>query len=387
MKEWVPFGVGRKKIEVSHLLFADDLVLFGRVDEGTTFAMRDILVKFGKVSGQKVNEDKSRLIFSPNTSLEMRELFEDTLNIHASKDLGSYLGLPLSHKRPTRKDVQFVVDKVRRKLANWKTNFLSRAGRLVLLTSTLNTIPSYYLQTQAFPKATLNDLDTLCNNFLWGKRESKQKMHLVGKNHTFLTKAQGGLGIRSNHDINVTMLAKLGWKLGQGKPSLAQKCIQSKYVHKNKITKFQNGSKIWKGVGIGWKLLAENRAWIVGKGDEVRFWEDDWLGIGCLRSWLSGPLTVKEDEVRIRDLWAGGSWDLHAISYPLPDFILNRILEFKIPNPSQNNNPSHNNPDISISALTHKNAFSLSLAYKKLTSNRAPNYDVRWIWDATIPQI
>lgn len=73
-KEWVPFGVGRNKIQISHLLFADDLVLFGRVDEVTAFAMRDILAKFGEMSGQKVNEDKSRLIFSPNTNIEMREL-------------------------------------------------------------------------------------------------------------------------------------------------------------------------------------------------------------------------------------------------------------------------------------------------------------------------
>lgn len=40
-KAWTPFGVGRKKVPVSHLLFADDLLLFGRVDETTTFVVRD----------------------------------------------------------------------------------------------------------------------------------------------------------------------------------------------------------------------------------------------------------------------------------------------------------------------------------------------------------
>lgn len=78
--------------------------------------------------------------------------------------------------------------------------------------------------------------------------------------------------------------------------SVKLKCIKSKYVHENRITKFENGSKIWKSMGIGWKLLSENRAWIAGEGTEVRFWEDDWLGIGCLTGWMYGPLMEKENE-------------------------------------------------------------------------------------------
>lgn len=74
-KEWTPFGVGRKKVPISHLLFADDLLLFGRVDEFTTFSVRDTLNNFCVISGQKINDLKSKLIFSPNTSSEGRPLF------------------------------------------------------------------------------------------------------------------------------------------------------------------------------------------------------------------------------------------------------------------------------------------------------------------------
>ena len=38
-EEWTPFGVGRDRVPISHLLFADDLLLFGRVDENTAFAV------------------------------------------------------------------------------------------------------------------------------------------------------------------------------------------------------------------------------------------------------------------------------------------------------------------------------------------------------------
>lgn len=49
--EWTPFGVGRRKVPISHLLFADDLLLFGRVDETAAFSVRDTLETFCLPSG------------------------------------------------------------------------------------------------------------------------------------------------------------------------------------------------------------------------------------------------------------------------------------------------------------------------------------------------
>ena len=214
-KEWTPFWVGRKKVPISHLLFADDLLLFGRVDENTAFSVRDTLLKFCAVSGQKINELKSKLTFSPNTSIEYKQLFQETIHVNENNSLGTYLGLPLSHKRPSRTQVQFVIEKVRNKLAKWKTRFLSKAGRLCLIKSTLSTIPAYYMQATLLPSATLKELDSVCNNFLWGGTNEKKKIHLVGKDHTFQPRNRGGLGIREQEKMNRAYMAKLGWKVSQ----------------------------------------------------------------------------------------------------------------------------------------------------------------------------
>lgn len=187
-KSWKPFEIGRKKINVSHLLFAYDLLLFGRVDDSTTSTLREVLDTLCGLSGQKVNEEKSRLIFSHNTPSQHKIQFQDLINVKESSSLGLYLGLPLSHKKPTRSSIQFVVEKVRKKLANWKASCLSRAGRLCLIRSTLNTIPNYYMQANYLPKATLNDLDKISNDFLWGDSENKKKLHLVSKEDTFKPK-------------------------------------------------------------------------------------------------------------------------------------------------------------------------------------------------------
>lgn len=217
---WTPFWVGARKVPVSHLLFADDLLLFGRVDETTAFKVREVLESFCKVSGQKINEDKSRLIFSPNTPSDLREMFQETIKVEESPNLGQYMGMPISHKRPRRRDLQFVVEKVRKRLANWKSKFLSKAGRLILISSTLNTIPNYYMQTILFPIATLRELDRICNNFLWGENEGKNRLRLVSKEATFLPKSKGGLGVRSHRVLNTCLMAKLAWKLCHGPHNL-----------------------------------------------------------------------------------------------------------------------------------------------------------------------
>lgn len=44
--EWTPFWVGKDKVQISHVMFADDLTLFGRVDENTAFAVKKVLNQF-----------------------------------------------------------------------------------------------------------------------------------------------------------------------------------------------------------------------------------------------------------------------------------------------------------------------------------------------------
>ena len=318
-KEWTPFGVGRKKVPVSHLMFADDLILFGRVDETTAFSVRRTFERFCEFSGQKINESKSKLTFSRNTPEEMRVLFQNTLNVSESEDLRLYLGLPISHKRPNRSQVQFVVDKVRARLAKWKTSFLSKAGRLCLINSTLSSIPAYYMQAACLPAQTIKDLDQICNNFMWGASDQGRKgIHLVQKEITFTPKELGGLGIRDQGKMNKAYMAKLGWKMSQDAENLAQKCIKPKYFHKDHVTRFANGSAMWKNIGKGWDLLQKHCNWNVGDGRTINVWEDNWLGIGPIRHFVEGPIGQDEHNYVVADLVNQGEWDLTKLSFLLP---------------------------------------------------------------------
>ena len=47
----------------SHLMFADDLVLFAKADSSNCSIIRDVLDEFWAVSGQTISDSKSRFIF------------------------------------------------------------------------------------------------------------------------------------------------------------------------------------------------------------------------------------------------------------------------------------------------------------------------------------
>lgn len=57
---------------------------------------------------------------------------------------------------------------MRAKLASWKLNFLSHAGRLTLIRSTLNAIPAYIMQYFLLPTTISAAINKIQRDFLWG---------------------------------------------------------------------------------------------------------------------------------------------------------------------------------------------------------------------------
>lgn len=124
-----------------------------------------MLDAFCSLSGQKVSQDKSRVYFSPNVTLEKRTNLCDVLGLRSIPTIGKYLGFPIKHN-VTPQDFGFIIDNVQSRLADWKANLLSFAGRLVLTQAITTTIPNYVMQCVALPAKILNSVDRLSRNFL-----------------------------------------------------------------------------------------------------------------------------------------------------------------------------------------------------------------------------
>ena len=230
--KWKPFRLRGGSTSISHLMFADDLILFGEATPQTLLAVRESLSLFFKLSGQKMNNGKSKIFFSPNTPQSLVDEFEQDLDVLAAKDLGIYLGFPLSNKRPAKKHFQNIVGKLENKLSLWKANSLSKAGRALLISSTLQSIPRYFMQGLHFPKSITKKMDSISANFLWGNKDKKKGLNCISWDNICKPKILGGLGFRTNEELNILGLTKQCWNLDNQK-NWAARFMAEKYLRKN----------------------------------------------------------------------------------------------------------------------------------------------------------
>ena len=61
----------------------------------------------------------------------------------------------------------------------WKKLYLPKSGRLMLLKSTLSSLPIYYLSPFTIPTHVANKIEKLRRDFLWGGMGGESKSHLV----------------------------------------------------------------------------------------------------------------------------------------------------------------------------------------------------------------
>lgn len=83
---------------------------------------------------------------------------------------GKYLGTPFCKFRTKTTEFQYVAERLASKLAGWKLQHLSLAGRNTLIKSVALAIPSFVMQVFRLPISICDKLDKLLRRFLWGAR-------------------------------------------------------------------------------------------------------------------------------------------------------------------------------------------------------------------------
>ncbi|KAL7182802.1 hypothetical protein ACSBR1_041471 [Camellia fascicularis] len=235
--------------------------------------------EFSFISGIKINLQKSKLFVSPNLNLSKARDLNARCSISLTIDLGKYLGVPLLNKSVTKNHFNYILEKLQNKLAGWKMNALSMAGRATLIQSVTSTVPSYSMQTMKLPKRACNDIDKMNRNFLWGDTLKKKKIHLVNWNEACKKKKHGGLGIRKARDHNRTLLSKLGWKLINNEGGMWTEVLKAKYLKSKSFLNCKKNSRsshVWRGTLKSRSILKRGAKWSIGDGIIVDIWKDWW---------------------------------------------------------------------------------------------------------------
>lgn len=142
---WRPIQLVRGGPKISHLAFADDVLLFAEASEGQITLIKHILDVFCRFTGQKISEAKTRIFFSKNVDNHLKRSINEMVGFQMTDDLGKYLGVPILHKRVNCRSFQFILNKVDQRLSTWKAKTLSFVGRITLTQSVLQALPTYVM--------------------------------------------------------------------------------------------------------------------------------------------------------------------------------------------------------------------------------------------------
>lgn len=144
---------------------------------------------------------------------------------------GKYLGHSFCHFSSKKIEFNGLIKKIGRKLAGWKQQSLSMAGRTILIKFVIQAIPSFTMQTFLIPHSVTKKINTLMKNFFWGfNREKKHHLHLLSWKDIAKPKLQGGTGIRRMHDMNRAMITKMNWHICTDGHKKWVKLIRARYL-------------------------------------------------------------------------------------------------------------------------------------------------------------
>jgi hypothetical protein len=251
-------------MEISHLLFADDTLIFCEPRVEQIRNLRCLLLCFEAVSGLKINLSKSVIV--PIGEVGDTEGLSSILGCGVESLPLMYLGLPLGAPYRDPSIWNTVIEKMESKLAGWKQMYLSKGGRLTLIKSTLSNIPTYYLSLFQIPVRVAKRIEKIQRDFLWGGVGDEIKFHLVNWSKVCMTTEMGGLGVRNLIQFNQALLGKWLWRFANEGEAWWRKFVEMKYdiMRGDWCSKEVGGSY---GVGV-WKCI--RRAWDIFK-QHVRF--------------------------------------------------------------------------------------------------------------------
>nr|POE84817.1 putative ribonuclease h protein [Quercus suber] len=266
---------------LTHVMYADDIVLFSKATRHDARTLSNCLEKYCDWSGQSINRAKSGIFFSKHTLVENRRAIKHQFGMKKLKKDAIYLGAPMFPTRSPSRDFKFLEDKSEAKLAGWRSRCLSWAGRATLIKAVAHSIPTYTLSAFNVLANTCNKLDA-ATKWFWWKPKDRGGKYIAWKSWDKLChpKKYGGLGFKKTKEMNLALIAKFAWFVASDRQNLCMDVLRSKYkvnsgwLSADPVTA---ASPTWRAIKEAKKLVAKGGCFLIGEGKPIQVWSNPWV--------------------------------------------------------------------------------------------------------------
>jgi hypothetical protein len=170
--------------------------------------IRALLECFGDASGLHVNYGKSAVV-PIRCDEEAVDAISNNLQCPVRNFPCTYLGLPLSLRKPRKADLQLVLDKLSNNLVFWKACLLSMDGRVAYMQAVMTASVIYHLMALDVDPWFIQAVDRIRRGFLWaGKPGARGGCCLVAWDTICQSKHLGGLGFHDLRKLNAALRAR-----------------------------------------------------------------------------------------------------------------------------------------------------------------------------------
>ena len=302
------------KTRMTHLIFADDLMIFCGKSLNSANVIKSALDDFSEWSGLKPNMQKSQ-VYLAGTDSDYMNAVQQVFNFQVGTLPVKYLGIPLVSTRISNVDCKPLIDSMVDRIKGWTVRWLSFAGRLQLIKSILSSANIFWASHMILPKKIINKAEQIMREFLWKGQELGKGGAKVAWKDVARPLKEGGLGIKRLADWNKAAMAKCLWNLAHpGSTSEWARWAKANLLKGRSLWDIkvpQDCSWTWRKV---LSLRHKYRPYIkmgIGNGSEVSLWFDHWLPTGPLHSVFGeGPITDTgmHRYVKASALFRNGRW-------------------------------------------------------------------------------
>jgi hypothetical protein len=123
------FKICRTSPGISHLMFADDCLLFFRASKDQAIAINNVVASFERGPGQLLSAEKCSLLFSDNCPETIQQEVRHTLDVSREAFEDKYLDYPTPKGQMKKGKFQPSKERLSKKLNNWVEKLMSTGAK------------------------------------------------------------------------------------------------------------------------------------------------------------------------------------------------------------------------------------------------------------------